>query len=487
MIRDRITEFLTTLATNIFCSKGGVLLGRSTSGSGRVQEIDVGTGLSLVDNTLSSGSYPAVGNTVALRNSEGSGRFISTSNYDYNGPVIDPTGVALYAVALNSGRAIFAEAVDGFAINGKSISSTGVKGSSASGYGVFGASASETGVFATSQQKTGLEVNTDSGNYSAIFRYGNQPVMGITGDRANFVWFYNGFTGNLAASDFTANRNWTLPDASGYLVATPTPVPTNVATALAKPIGTLGAVQLNGDTVTPAAIVLPDVTTVSPPIGSLGLRRGQLSVGNGATVGGVLATPRNVKGMFQFDTTTQPITGADARIVSLPIYPEDLTYLDGSGFPKYTMYGEITLSNDSYSSNIKDWGIGFAFNDDSLLPKSNAKWIYGSLHPAAGTAKNLTWMAAKLRAKSRLYLSSGVNLTFYTPDPAFTPYGVTYGTGADNVISYPVRTMPNQSGTQILSKTNGGLLWLMVHAEKMTGEPVGGVITVNYDLTLEFP
>lgn len=267
------------------------------------------------------------------------------------------------------------------------------------------------------------------------------------------------------------------------------PIPnmgSGVATALAKPIGTLGSVQLNGDTLNPTAIVLPDITSVSPPVGSLGLRRGRLSVGDGVTVGGVPSTPRNVKGMFQFDTGTQPITGAFSRVISLPIYPEDTTYIDASGLAKYTIYGDINLINDSYSTAIKDWGIGFTFNDDSLLAKSTAKWIYQSMHPAAGTTKNLTWMAAKLKAKSRLY-SSGTNWTFYSPDIAITPYGVTQGTGADNVVSYPVRTMSNVSGTQLLSKANGGLLWLMVYAEKMPGEPVGGVITVTYDLTLEFP
>ena len=294
-------------------------------------------------------------------------------------------------------------------------------------------------------------------------------------------------TAHLASSiPFTPTGGIVATNVQAAIAEVEVTTGTGVAAALALPIGTTGAVQLNGDPLTPTSIILPDVTSIVPPNKGLGLKNGKLSVGDGVTTGGVPAQPRNVKGMFKFDTGTQPITGAFARVISLPIYPADLTYLDGSGYPKYTMYGEITLSNDSYSSAIKDWGIGFAFNDDSLLAKSPAKWIYGSLHPAAGTSKNMPWMAAKLRSKSRLYLTSG-NYTFYDPDPAFTPYGVTYATGADAVLSYPTRTMPNQSGTQILNKVTGGLLWLMVHAEKMTGEPVGGVITVSYDLTIEFP
>jgi hypothetical protein len=279
---------------------------------------------------------------------------------------------------------------------------------------------------------------------------------------------------------------YTTAPGTGPDLSALTGLPALVKSALAKPIGTLGAVQLVGDVLTPTAITLPDITTVSAPAGAIGLKRGRISVGDGVTVGGVPTIPRNVKGMFKFDTSTFPITGADARIVSLPIYPEDLPFINNSTYPKYTMYGEITLVNDSYSAAIKDWGIGFAFNNDSLLPKSPSKWIYGSLHPAAGTAKNLTWMTMRLRTNARMY-SLGNDWTFYDPDPAFSSYGVTYGTGADNVVSYPVRSMPNSSGTQLLSKANGGLLWLMVHAEKMPGEPVGGIITVNYDLTLEFP
>jgi hypothetical protein len=314
---------------------------------------------------------------------------------------------------------------------------------------------------------------------------GNTPI-GTPPTVSEKAQILSAIGGNLTAGPVTSlNGTSSIIDGSINLSKL-SGLGTNVLSALSKPIGTLGAVQLVGDVLTPTAITLPDITTVSAPAGAIGLKRGRISVGDGVTVGGGPIAPRNVKGMFKFDTSTLPITGAYARIVSLPIYPEDLPFVNALTFPKYTMYGEITLVNDSYSAAIKDWGIGFAFNDDSLLPKSPSKWIYGSLHPAAGTGKNLTWMTMRLRSNSQMY-SQGNNWTFYYPDPAYTPYGVTYGTGADNVISYPVRGMPNSMGTQLLSKANGGLLWLMVHAEKMPGEPVGGIITVNYDLTLEFP
>lgn len=53
MIRDRITQYLSTLVTQIRCSKGNILLGRVT-GAGAAQEITVGSGLSLTGTTLSA-------------------------------------------------------------------------------------------------------------------------------------------------------------------------------------------------------------------------------------------------------------------------------------------------------------------------------------------------------------------------------------------------------------------------------------------------
>jgi hypothetical protein len=260
---------------------------------------------------------------------------------------------------------------------------------------------------------------------------------------------------------------------------------TGVRTALALPVGTNGSVQLYGEPLTPTSITLPEVASIVPALNSIGLKNGKITVGNGTTTGGIPVQARTMKGMFQFNTGSQPISGAFTRVAAIPIYPAD--FLTGGANPSYKMYGEITLSNDTYSANIKDWGIGFAFNNDSLLSKSNASWIYGSLHPAPGTAKDLTWMTMKLRGSHRLYALPNNEFTF---DDQFVPVYTRYGVDASlpsNVTNYPKGSMPNNSGSQRISGLSGGNLWLMVHAEKITGQPVGGIITVNYDLTFEFP
>ena len=258
-----------------------------------------------------------------------------------------------------------------------------------------------------------------------------------------------------------------------------------VANALAINIGTNGAVQLQGDPLTPTSIILPDVTSVVPAANSMGLKNGRITIGNGVTTGGVPVQARTMKGMRQFNTGSQPITGAFTRVAAIRIYPADIPLSYNAPFPAYTMYGEVTLTNNGYSTSIKDWGVGFAFDDQSLLAKSAETWIYGSLHPAPGTAKNLTWMTARLRSKSSFYPTAD-KYTFYDPAPIYTPYGVDASV-SNNVVNYPVGSMPNGSGTQLISPATGGQLWLMVHAEKVTGQAVGGIIDVSYDLTFEFP
>lgn len=53
MIRDRITQFIYTLAKQVYFSRGGVLLGRGT-GAGPAEEIIIGDGLDLTDGTLTA-------------------------------------------------------------------------------------------------------------------------------------------------------------------------------------------------------------------------------------------------------------------------------------------------------------------------------------------------------------------------------------------------------------------------------------------------
>ena len=70
-IRDRITEFVTYLSRQVYCSKGGIVLGRVT-GDGPTQEITVGSGLTLNGTTLTAnltgGPVRSSGGTSSISN-----------------------------------------------------------------------------------------------------------------------------------------------------------------------------------------------------------------------------------------------------------------------------------------------------------------------------------------------------------------------------------------------------------------------------------
>ena len=70
----------------------------------------------------------------------------------------------------------------------------------------------------------GLSISTN-GNYHHKFGFFNSEsgapaIAAIERLRGWFVWFFSTFTGRLKTADITANREWTLPNASGFVALT---------------------------------------------------------------------------------------------------------------------------------------------------------------------------------------------------------------------------------------------------------------------------
>jgi hypothetical protein len=94
--------------------------------------------------------------------------------------------------------------------------------SSTSGIAISALSSSSTGVDAVSATGTGARSESANGVYHHLFGpatpSNNQSAVERV--RGWFVWFFNGFTGRLKTADITANREWTLPNASGFVALT---------------------------------------------------------------------------------------------------------------------------------------------------------------------------------------------------------------------------------------------------------------------------
>ena len=108
------------------------------------------------------------------------------------------------------GTAISGSSDDGVGVYGTSSENNGVSGYSTYGNGVVGYSQNATGGVSVSAAGTGVTYHHrfgDTGNNrSAVERV-----------RGWFVWFFGSFTGRLKTADITADREWTLPNASGTL------------------------------------------------------------------------------------------------------------------------------------------------------------------------------------------------------------------------------------------------------------------------------
>jgi hypothetical protein len=154
-------------------------------------------------------------NTLVLRSAEGAATFstnlssvpaVTGINNSYEGG----SGVYGYDYANDDGVGVTGQSTEGTGVYGVSEYRTGVRGYSTISTGVIGYSQNATGAESTSAANTGVTYHHkfgDSGNNrSAVERV-----------RGWFVWFFGSFTGRLKTADITANREWTLPNASGTL------------------------------------------------------------------------------------------------------------------------------------------------------------------------------------------------------------------------------------------------------------------------------
>lgn len=132
----------------------------------------------------------------------------------------------------------------------------------------------------------------------------------------------------------------------------------NVATALTKPTGTNGAVQLVGDVLTPPSITLPDVTGVGLGLNNIGMDGGRLVVGSMA--GNVLVAPRRYTGMSIVALNGKAKSKAFTKVFGIPMTAAEMT-----AERKFKVIGHVTAMPNTDRGTVIPYTnlrMGWAFN-----------------------------------------------------------------------------------------------------------------------------
>lgn len=431
----------------------------------RVERSNTNNGAVIVKvNGLSSKS--AIDNTLVRRGENGDVSFATSandtitlnleSNGDFGGTAYPSAVKALASGSLGIGAEIYSN----------------------SGWGAVIASGTNTGAL----------ISTSSGTYHADFGSGDNRSA-IERVRGWFVWFYNTFTGRLKTADITANRDWTLPDASGTIalttsnVATATalqtartingvsfngtanititvPVSTgitglgtSVATALAVNVGSAGAFVVNGGALgTPSSGTLTSCTGLPISTGVSGLASGIatfLQTPSSANLRAALTDPTGTGANVHASSPTITSPTINTGIAGSAV-PSILQNQAGSTRPICVLFEDFPGIAGAGTHPWNDSGTG----STDAMGTGGAGQFMGTCRLITGTTSGNTRSRSLGIATSTVFIGAVVRYGFAIPDITSVSVGLGFsGGGSTCQLLY---ASANNSGQWTLS-TNAGV------------------------------
>ena len=255
---------------------------------------------------------------------------------------------------------------------------------------------------------------------------------------------------------------------------------TGVAAALALPIGTTGAVQRNGDPLTPTSITIPDMTGIIAPTGRIGFKNGYLATSDGVTPGGKVVAQRRYTGIAAGDFSGQPRASAFTRLVGIPFSSNEFAV-----GREFNLTGHLLLKPRNFNvTGVTNLIFGTAYNSGSVV-------AFNQSNPATN------WMAWNYSGVTSLLKDEPLKYEVLSSTRFFVSYagGTTGLYDGFKYLRSPLGAFPSvydatnmelvpaataQSGT-------ANTLWFMLQVNSSTPGSYGsGDVDVHYDLTLEF-